>query len=346
MDKIFKKILTVLTVSLAIYLITILSLQGKESMNRFEWLPTECASEKYPMEIIHGDFLFADGASIYIPDGKVIDNGWGELGSTHIVGDEYKPVPIKLVITWFSYTEDKFFSGSFDLPFEKMSMLFEEGLINPRGEKETYKNILVGLAPAGGVSVWLVGNWRAVEVAHYRAQEHQMDWAEFTDYDSITRKEYIDEILEEYLSEEDLAYLRSKGVPEGIWETWRRQYRWEADIIGVQPLQIWLKTFNGEREFNKPGSDEKVKETLAVPKEIDINWQGVSKKYYSAKIIFNEEEIFKAFDKLSKMKPKQDLKLQLEISAKTFAVSASLRNSNYLIELEKSVIKVSSRRSL
>jgi len=126
-------------------------------MNRYEWLPTESSYENYPMRIIHGDFIFDDGTSLYIPGRKTIDNGWGEMGSIHIVGEKFKPLPTRIEISYFSFAEDKFYSGVFSLPYEKISNLFREGLRSPiTGEKITYQNIIVGVAPAGEISIWLM----------------------------------------------------------------------------------------------------------------------------------------------------------------------------------------------
>ncbi len=103
---------------------------GKNTMSKYEWMPTESAEKEFPMQIVQGEFYFKNGDSIYIPDGRVIENGLGELGSIHIVGDDFKPLPNKLVIKWFSYIENKFYAGEFDLAYDKIKQLFDEGLVS------------------------------------------------------------------------------------------------------------------------------------------------------------------------------------------------------------------------
>ncbi|MCP3873094.1 MAG: DUF2931 family protein, partial [Desulfobacteraceae bacterium] len=116
MDK--KKIIILFSVIMAC--LTTGCMQKDKIMKKFEWLPTECAPKNYPMKIVRGDFIFKNKNSIYIPDGRFIMDGWGEVGSIDIVGEDFKPLPVRLRILWFSYTEDKFYAGDFDLPYEKI----------------------------------------------------------------------------------------------------------------------------------------------------------------------------------------------------------------------------------
>src|SRR5690625_7626696 len=103
----------------------------------------------------------SDGAGLYVPSGGLLDKGWGEMISTHIVGPDLKPLPDQLEIKFFSFLEDQFYEGVFDLPYETILSLFKEQSIN--GGRE-YHRIMIGFAPGGYVAVWLQGqtNMRAV----------------------------------------------------------------------------------------------------------------------------------------------------------------------------------------
>ena len=118
-----KKLSIIFFILMTVMFIYKLIAKGEFIMNKYGWLPTESSYEKYPMSIIAGDLVFSDGTSIYIPSSKIIENGWGELGSTHVVGERLKPLPVKIEISWFSYTEDKFYSGVFSLPYEKITAI-------------------------------------------------------------------------------------------------------------------------------------------------------------------------------------------------------------------------------
>jgi hypothetical protein len=311
------------------------------NMNRYEWLPTESSYEKYPMSIIKGDLIFDDGTSIYIPSSKTIDNGWGELGSTHVVGKKLKPLPVKIEISWFSYTENKFYSGAFSLPYEKISKLFREGLHSPiTGEKITYQNIIVGVAPAGAISIWLMADGEVLLVANFRAREENIDWKKFTEDDEIHRSVYISETLKNHLSKENFSDLAQNGIPYAKLEAHGKQFSWNTLVTGAKPTHLWLKTFNGECEFIDLVKGGPSRRNLrAVPKHIDIDWQDRYGTTFTGDITFNEDEVLKAYQKLSNGKTDHELKLDIEINEKNPGIVMSLKDSRYIYHFEKAVSK-------
>ena len=130
----------------------------------FDWLATECAPKNYPMEIIDGTFFYhKQEHGLYIPSGGTICEGWGTMISSHIVGEDLKPLPDRLQITFFSYMEDAFYKGEFELPYDKIVEMFETGYYSPEEEGETtYQRIMCGVAPGGTVAVWLGREWGGV----------------------------------------------------------------------------------------------------------------------------------------------------------------------------------------
>lgn len=305
-------------------------------MDTFEWLPTESAPRNYPIQVIAGNLQFADGSSAYIPDRKVVNNGWGRVGSTHIAGDELKPVPVRMDVHWYSLTEDKFFSGNFELPADRMLELFQQGIDSPTtGEHVTYDSIIVGMAPGGAVSVWLGAEAIALEVATYVAEETDTDWSAVLDNPDVSRQEYIDIVMEESVSAEQRAQLAEHGVPAGLWEIYRQQFVWQPQFAGANPVAMWLRTLNGEHEyfdFDKPESERTLR---AMPKKIRLTWQKASGQQYKSEIEFDEEEIIAGFRKLIGERPDRRIELQLEISQVPPTVDAVLAESEYVLPLNK-----------
>src|SRR5690625_3640948 len=144
---------------------------GVNSSDRFDWKATESAPKNFPIEIISGTFFYhgqSGGSGLYIPSGGIIHKkGWGEMVSSHIVGPDLKPLPDKLHIKYFSYLEDQFYEGNFDLPYEKIVFLFREG--SKDKDNPEYNRIMVGVAPGGSVAVWLTGRVKTTEVFFGRA---------------------------------------------------------------------------------------------------------------------------------------------------------------------------------
>ena len=322
-------------------LMAIFLIKQVNAMEKYQWLPTESAMAGYPMELIKGDFIFADKSTIYIPDRRVIHNGWGQTGSIHITGSLLKPIPEKLALSWFSYTEDTFYSGIFDLPVKKIADLFKQGLTGPASKHSvTYDQIIVGLAPEGGVSVWLATEGVVLEVATFKANEAKVPWTSVLDNEKVTRAEYITMVIEESLSHVQQIEFNEHGVRQNLWQTYTRQYSWQLEVAGAKPQQLWLETFNGESEFFGFADTDRPRQRRAVPTSIKVDWQNAAKKGYFATIDFDEQEVFQAFAKLSQGKTDHPLVLQIEINPTSPALDVFLRDGEFVLKLDKNSVKI------
>jgi hypothetical protein len=274
-----------------------------------EWLPTECAPRRYPVQIVHGDLIFGDGG-VYIPDGRLVKNGCGEIGSTHIVGEDLKPLPTTLDLTWLSYAEDVFYSGEFTLDHDRLADMFTRGLQAPtRDERAAYGRIIVGMAPGGLISVWLAGAGIVHEVEAFTAQPCDVPWEEFAGQ-GVDRREFIREGLLRVMSQAELDHLTEHGIPSGLYTRYRKQYVWGVQWLGRgAPQRAWVRARNGERDlirFDRPAA----RPTMAVPRQIDLEWTEEDRSY-CASIPFDDIEAMTAFEHLTKMDVQRPLIVQL-----------------------------------
>ncbi len=277
---------------------------------RHEWLPTECAPRRYPVEIVRGDLIFRDGSSVYIPDGRLVTNGWGEIGSTHIVGEDVKPLPTTLVLTWLSYAEDLFYSGEFTLDHDRLADMFNRGFQAPtRDERATYGRLIVGMAPGGLISVWLAGAGIVHEVEAFTAQPCDVPWQEFAG-EGVDRDEFIRAGLLRVMSQAELDHRTEHGIPSGLFARYRKQYVWRVEWVGRGvPQQAWVRAQNGERDlvrFDRPAA----RPTMAVPRQIDLEWTE-DDRHYCASIPFDDIEVMTAFEDLTKMDVQRPLIVRL-----------------------------------
>ena len=275
-------------------------------MDRFEWLPTECADERYPMQLISGQ-LHCDGELepsqteapeiIPVPAGKIVNNGWGEIGSRRHVGAPRKPVPRRLTAAWFSYTEDQFFAGSLELPRAELTRLFRAGFREPPTRVwVTWSKIIVGMGLGGWTSVWLAGSGLVHEVARARFEAAELDWAQVLDNPDISRPEFIRAKLRSRLSRTELEALAKHGPPVSTWPRRWRSYRWRIVVEGVQvPLHMFLRSFNGERRFYD-FARQPPEQLDRAPKAMQITWLTRSGRKLLTKIRLDEDELFGAFD--------------------------------------------------
>lgn len=276
---------------------------------RHAWLPTECAPRRYPVQILRGDLFFAEGGG-YIPDGRFVANGWGEIGSTHIVGDDEKPLPTTLDLTWLSYAEDLFHSGEFTLDHARLADMFNRGFQSPtRDAWATYGRIIVGMAPGGLISVWLAGAGIVHEVETFTAQPCEVAWQEFAG-EGVDRREFVRAGLLRVMSPTQLEHLTKHGIPSGLFERYRKQYVWRVEWLGRGvPQRAWVRAQNGERDlirFDRPLD----RPTMAVPRQIDFEWTEDDRRY-SAAIPFDDIEVMAAFEELTKLDVQRPLIVQL-----------------------------------
>jgi hypothetical protein len=310
---------------------------------KFNWLPSECAHRRYPMRLIQGDLILKDGSSLYVPAKAIIHNGWGEPGSTHVVGERMKSLPIKLTATWFSFTENKFFSGEFVLPSDLILEHFRTMISPHTGKVSTSHSIRVGFGPEGAVSVWVSGNRVSVEVGKYKATEVTLGWEAVTKNDQISRPDYIDSILQETLTPLQLSELKEHGVPSGTSDHYSKQYKWVLSVTGQINRLLYLKTLNGEEEFYDFATTSNVRPSRGLPRSVLVYWDTKMGFKYEAEVHFDEAEVTAAYKKLSAGKVDHPMQLKLEISDNPRVIHTSLDDGKYVILLDKTEVKTYSR---
>ncbi|VUD65112.1 hypothetical protein TDB9533_03481 [Thalassocella blandensis] len=274
------------------------------SMKKFDWLATESAPKGFPMKIISGNFYDAKGGSLYIPNGRVVHDGWGNGVSTHIAGKDKKLVPNRFDILCFSYAENVFYGGEFELPFETLYQLFEEGYYSPNaGEHITFRRMVAGVAPGGHVSVWVSGIDKQIEVFSGKMDAIDFPWEKFLDNPSITREDYIDFVLKESLDENELNTIKNNKVPIGVWPEYSKKYPWKPLVTGRQSKDLIknIRFYNGEKNyFSVEHNNDWENEVFPVPSSMTVNWITEKGREIRAEITFSEHEIFESFNEMTR----------------------------------------------
>ncbi len=301
------------------------------NVTKFEWDATESAPEHYPMEIIKGNFIYKGEAArgLYIPSGGTLVDGWADPVSSHVTGDKYKPLPDRLTITFFSYAEKQFYQGEFNLPYDKILALFQQGVVN-NPQHPTASRIMVGIAPGGAVAVWVIGSGDRIEVFFGQADKIDLDpsAAFVLPFKSKAQSDkYIEEGLIEVLEPKELESLKKNGIPFGLWARYRHQYEWEPVLTaGFSKTYIDFDFLNGE--YN----DKDGMLLRPVPKE--LTFKTIINKEENIFIIkFDEFEIMDAFEKLGANNQKVYLEFEPRIPRKTTRVR--IYNDKESITLKK-----------
>lgn len=297
-------------------------------MDSFEWLATECADERYPMQLLAGELHCGDEV-VPIPTGKLVNNGWGEIGSRRLIGEPLKPVPERLTLAWYSYAEDQFFEGALELPQAELTQLFRAGVREPSTrEVLPWSKIIVGMGLGGWTSVWLAGSGFVREVASARLEPAELDWADVLDNPGISRSNYVRSKLQARLSDAQWRTHTEHGPPASTWPRYALRHPWQVLVEGVQvPLSMSLDSFNGERarfDFAK----QPPKDLDAVPKRMQITWLTRGGRKLLTKIRFDEREVFDAFDSARVSAPVADvssIRLRVEFGPRS-RVSTSVES--------------------
>ena len=316
-------------------------------MTKFEWQASDSAPLNFPMRIISGSLGYHDGnGSLYVPTSARIANGWGEGMSSHVVGDDKKPLPNRLDIVFFSYTENQFYRGHFELPYDKILKLFQKSYYSPKVRREvTFHRIVVGVAPGGVVSVWVNGINNTTEVFFGKAEKVDLPWSTLTSATDITRKEYVREVIQNTLeTPEAIAALHKNGVPFGLWDRYRTRYDWQL-LFTNMPLEDNLinliSYFNGESEYQYyPPRNNTAAGTRPVPKQMIFVWMppGATKGRL-IELYFNEAEIFNAFQTLGANHQPLKLEMRIETVNGQPMFTVSLRNEKTKIEFDHTEVK-------
>lgn len=249
-----------ITIISLVVIILIATLVGCQSFIKnkevFKWGATESAPIGYPMEIVQGKFYIKDGEgkALSVPSGGTIDSGWGYPISSH--GRIEDKLPEKLSIIFYSWTENQFYRGDFDLPYDEMVAHFQEAVakLNPNiGGLPFFDNVMVGVAPGGSVAVWVKGS-RAREVFFGQAKKIDINpniGFNFVFEDQADVDDYIKQVYEGTLSVEEREAIIRDGIPFDLWSRLRQKFDWAPINVNnyrMSHFNIW--NANGEYEEN------------------------------------------------------------------------------------------------
>jgi len=303
-------------------------------MNKYDWIPTECAPKNYPVRIYDGNFFYGNNKKIYVPNGRLVNYGWGGDGSINIAGEQMKEAPDRLEITWLSYTENVTYTGDFKLDREKIDSLLKKGYgIYAEGEEhKTFDELKVGMAPGGLVVVWLSGGARQVEVGSFQAHTTtNVDWKkEFPDME-ISIDKHVANVVSD-LPPEVQEQAKNHAIPFDLWKNWRKRYNWRTVINEeCRPETLFTEYFNAEQTKNAANGkvDPEIRE-LAIPKRMYVFW--TNKKNDSMRTDFNydEQEVTAAF-----LQIKDHADLDISISPDDYKVVIKLKSNHKEVILNK-----------
>jgi Protein of unknown function (DUF2931) len=316
-----------------------------KNKSRFDWVAQASAPKGYIMRIIEGTFYYHDEeGGLYIPEGASVGNKdpWGDASHSHNVGEQYKALPDRLDIRFFSFTENKLYRGSFDLPYDKILALFKEGAKGSRYGKDQpgYRSITAGIAPGGAVAVWVKGVSGTREVFFGQAEEYEDDLHATAGYLLVgkDRDDYVKRYINDMPSQIQ-EQVKTNTIPFGIWAKYRSRYR----FVPVFKIPLFHKYysytfFSGENWDEPYPITDEATQAKPVPKAIIHQYvleNGKPSRGFG--VLFDFEEINDALKKLSQ--ENELVYIEIDPKSKEGVDHVRLYNSKESVWLKKNKIK-------
>ena len=338
-----KTSLWMLIISFALISLSGSSCQSKKMEEKYEWSGTLSAPKEYPVEVYKGSLIGSDFTQNFRNWG-IVNPGWGDAAGTVVSGPEQKTVPDSLSITWLSFVENKFYSGKFALPKDKMRILFKEGFINDMDKHESYSDVIIGLAPGGNISVWLMAAGKEVEVAKFKAGVIQIDPETISSDDKyMFRNGYAEAILSDpmVIVPEVKAMIQANGYPSpnNYSDLYSKKYNWKPVfqlLEGSRIENFGFGMYNGEMDMLHGVSlANNIFKERAVPKRCSFYWKGNNNEEHGVRVLsFDEKEIIEAFKNIGIGN------IELLFKAGTDnTVLISLKTDNKTIDIKNAVVK-------
>ena len=293
-----------------VLLISLVFLSCKQFMKTKEYnygVGASCAAG-YTIDLNTGIFKSPEGDIIPILDHH-LTGVWGQSGCDKS-GDGFDPLPNRLRLGFYSETEDKFYEGEFNLPYEQLQQLFEEEDDNPfykgkvdddeqSGRKLKYMNydsIEIAITVGGYVSVWVNGinSRKRKEIAHFKVKEApETKWEDIYP-DGGTREANVAYSMEKIYTPRIKSQILTNTLPYELWNCYRKKYNWRYVFEfpdGGKLDEFYLNYLNSEADnifADNPKLNNDTYQMRALPYNLDLEMHNGKGEKYGAWIVSTE----------------------------------------------------------
>ena len=274
----------------------------------FSYHLSGCSYELAPSITNKCLFVFDGNGTVNVYD--IINEGnWGKPYPFFIDDDNfYNQIPSKILINWVSVIEKKNYLLCCEIPRLQIEQLISNS--------HCFSDIMVGMAPYGGVALWTHGLHKSTLIAWMHGEETQV---EMTDFMPTNPTITLDELCDSYINNDPIVKqnLATNGLPpRDLFDNYMKQFtyrylplfdHWDED------QEKWTKYTEEEQEV-KPeldyieealydGTHDKLHDggllnfhEAGKPKKLAVKWH-IKKSEYSAYFWFDDAAIRAVFDK-------------------------------------------------
>lgn len=324
-------------------LILLCSNLNKKNMKKFKWRPIASAPALFPSDIYIAYMRYGKHSAVAMPP---VSHGLGEATAIMALNDEPSELPAGLDIVWLSWVEKKFYEAVVDFPVDKIVELFQEGYLNYKGEKNTYKEVNVGLIPGGKIVLYLSGNNKCIMLSQFQGVETTVDIKDYLPEAYFAYKDYeafFDDIFSE--NEPWIINYKEHGIPYKfqLWDKYFERFDYNIKFLFENEESLHrsanYKFINAERCIMSPFSPGVSINPAARIHTIMTGWR-IGEYYYSAWFYFNEQEVLSIFDEAFNGNPIQKGELLVKVSKYNNLYDISLTVGEKSFKFEKTQIRV------
>lgn len=341
----------------------VLSLIQCEKLNnmndKYEWNVETTADEGYHMEILSGNFYDENGKAIagIQSDVRLQSGLLGDSGS--ITVEDYRAIPYQMNLQWFSYAEDKFYKGTFQLDSERIKKLFRN---------TDYQGFKVAPIPGGKVMLYAYAEGTTQLLEIHKGQEVQVtNFKEVMQYNvDETRSEYLVDFIKS-MPLQTQQEIANKSISLHIWDDISIKYPWKYTVQAEGFENLAITMLKDDRGANFIDAEEEWRAdveyyTTPVPKpiptEIDGKFETPAGKAFTIRIYpgnseekefrkfkyeeyrIREQELVKQFKDFYKKIGKQEFEIHLRMSEDFKTGKVYLKKGNVMEEIPNTDILI------
>ncbi len=246
---------------------------------------------------------------------------WGAPSSLVEYSPEMYPLPCRIELRWVALLDGKCFEIAETLDKSKADELWKQ----QQSTKDPFKQYIIGIAPYGGVAIWLCSNEKSVLLQWLTAQESQLTEEEMLLFSPRPEREaFVNRLMPLKKLQSDMRQYCYRFIPLEEYFDGEKWLRFDQNSIFYNAIDldgVQVKRLDGS--FNFSDSDELLcYNSFGKPQRITVKWQedGAS---YLAHFWLDETIITSFFDSLFNTFPdaKADLLLRLDTRANRYEIA-------------------------
>lgn len=299
-------------------------------MKAVEYFVAGCAFDIAPVLTRIAFLSYPETGTVTIPECLPFRGEWGENTTAAFVDDPIRPLPSGVHIIYLSVIEKQFYMVDASLPQENISKEWEK--TNPGSGHVLFDKVLVGMAPYGGVAIWLTGEDRQMLVHWLHGKPIKLDMKQFLpENPDVT----LDDLCRFYIANSPIALgnLERNGLPtRQLFDKYMQQFtyrymslfnHWNKDKEEWQKYReeetapeldyIEEALFDGTHDKLHDGRLMKYHQA-GKPKKLALQWH-IKNSEYAAYFWFEDEDIRSAFDHFYGAHPETNADFMIRIDA-------------------------------